>query len=166
MSLETPKQGHQGGRRVFWERRRFFKLYPIVSNDVQHIFPGEAKIFLGGASPPPWLRASAQGSVFCKWAEIHYSRWRRSSTLGWYSRVTKVGTKGLIHGYVKQTQFCVSFTAPWWRNGSFQKTQSLQFLNRSLFRFSPMVINLGWRLKKCCQRNKRQRWDICEEFSG
>jgi len=92
--------------------------------------------------------------------------WRRSSTLGWYSRVTKVGTKGLIHGCVKQTQFCVNFIAPWTRNGSFQRTQSFQFLNRSSFRSSPVVINLGWRLKIFCQRNILQRWDICEEFSG
>ena len=28
-----------------------------------------------------------------------------------------------------------------------------------------MVMNLRWRLKKYCQKNKRQRWDICEEFS-
>jgi len=39
-------------------------------------------------------------------------RWRPSSTVGWYSRVTKVGTKGLIYGFVKQTQYCVSFIAP------------------------------------------------------
>jgi len=69
--------------------------------------------------------------------------WRRSSTLVWYTGVKKVGTKGLMHGYVKQTQFCVSFIAPWRRNGSFQRTQSFQFLNRSLFRSSPVFINLG-----------------------
>ena len=84
---------------------------------------------------------------------------------GWYSRVTEVGTNRLKHGLVKQTQFFVSFIAPWWRNGSFQRTQSFQFLNRSLFRSSPVVINLRWRLKEYCQKNKRQRWDICEEFS-
>jgi len=27
--------------------------------------------------------------------------------------VTEVGTKRLIHGLVKQTQFCVSFIVPW-----------------------------------------------------
>ena len=72
------------------------------------------------------------------------SRWRRSSTLGmgWYSRVTKVGTKGLIHGLVKQTQFCVSFIAPWWRNRGFQTKQTFQFFNLSLFRSSPVVMNL------------------------
>jgi len=53
-----------------------------------------------------------QGSVFCEWAKLHCSRWRRSSTLGWYALVTEVGTKALIHGLVKQTQFCVSFIAP------------------------------------------------------
>ena len=45
--------------------------------------------------------ADAQGSVFCEYAAIQCSRWRRSSTLGWYQRVMKVGTKGLIHGLVK-----------------------------------------------------------------
>jgi len=69
-----------------------------------------------------------QGSVFCKWAKKHCSRWRRSSTLEWYSRVTDVGTNRLIHGLVKQTQFCVSFIAPWLRNGRFQRTQSFHFL--------------------------------------
>jgi len=38
--LRTP-----GGRRVFWEWPKFFKLCPILSNYVQHIFPGGAKIF-------------------------------------------------------------------------------------------------------------------------
>ena len=85
--------------------------------------------------------------------------------LWWYLRVTEVGTKGLKHGYVKQTQFCVSFIASWWRNGSFQRTQSFQFSNRSLLRSSPMAMNLRWRLQKYCQRNERQRYDICEEFS-
>ena len=30
---------------------------------------------------------------------------------------------------------------------------------------SPVVINLRWRLKEYCQKNKRQRWDVCEGFS-
>jgi len=85
--------------------------------------------------------------------------------LGWYSRVTKVGTKRLIHGLVKQTQFCVSFIALWWRNWSFQTPQSCQFSNRSLLRSSPVVMNLRWRLAEYCQKNNLQRRDICEEFS-
>ena len=44
--------GHQWGRRVFWEWHNFFKLCPVLSNYVQHIFPGRAKIFLGGLRPP------------------------------------------------------------------------------------------------------------------
>ena len=88
----------------------------------------------------------AQGCVSCKWAQMHCSWWRSSSTLGWYSKVTNVGTKGLIHGLVKQTQFCESFIAPWWRNRGFQTTQTFQFLNRSLFRSSSMIMNLRWRI--------------------
>jgi len=90
-----------------------------------------------------------------------------SSSSGWYLRVTKVGTKGLIRWLVKQTQFCVSFIAPWWRNRSFQRKQSFQFLNRSLSRSSPVVTTLRVTTERIqyCQKNKRQRWDICEEFS-
>ena len=106
-----------------------------------------------------------QGSVFCKWAEKRCSRWRHSSTLGWCPRVTEIGTKIIIHGLVKQTQFYVSFITPWFRNGTFQRPQSFQFSNRSLFRSSPVVKDLKWRLKEYCQKNKRQRWDICEKFS-
>ena len=29
----------------------------------------------------------------------------------------------------------------------------------------PVVMNLRWKLKEYCQKNKRQRWDICEELS-
>ena len=92
-----------------------------------------------------------QGSVFCKCVEIHCRLWRRSSALA-----TEIGTKRLIHGLVKQTQFCV---------GSFQRPQSFQILNRSLFRSLPVVMNLRWRLKEYCEKNKRLRWDIFEEFS-
>jgi len=112
-----------------------------------------------------YFSEDAQGSVSCKWAEIHYSRCRRSSILGWYLGVTKVGTKGLIRGLVKQTQFCVSVIAPWWQNGSYRRKQSFQFLNRSLLPSSPVVMNLRRRLKEYCQKSKWQIWDICEEFS-
>jgi len=40
------------GRRAFWEGHKFFKLCPIFSNYVQHIFPGGANKIFGGASPP------------------------------------------------------------------------------------------------------------------
>jgi len=43
--------GHQKGRRSLWEGRKFFELCPIVSNSMQHIFPGGAKNFLGGLRP-------------------------------------------------------------------------------------------------------------------
>jgi len=39
--------GHQGGRRVFWEESRIFKLCPIILNFVQHIFQGSQKFFSG-----------------------------------------------------------------------------------------------------------------------
>jgi len=44
--------GHQERRRVFGEGTKFFELCPIFSNYIQHIFPGGAKNFVGGASPP------------------------------------------------------------------------------------------------------------------
>jgi len=44
---------------------------------------------------------------------------------------------------VKQTQFCVSFIALWWQNGCFQIQQTCQYLNRSSFRPSLMVMYLG-----------------------
>jgi len=44
---------------------------------------------------------------------------------------------------VMLTQFYVSFIALWSQNRSFQSPRSCQFLNRSLFWSSPMLINLG-----------------------
>jgi len=107
----------------------------------------------------------AQGGVCFKWAEIYCRRWRPSSTLGWYSWVREVGTERLIHRLGKQMQFCMSFIAPWLRNGSFQRGQSFQSLNRSLFASLPVAMNLRWRLKEYCQKNRQQRGVICEEFS-
>ena len=46
-------------------------------------------------------------------------------------------------------------------NGSFQTTQSCQILNQSLFRTSPIVMNLWQWLKECFL--KRKRWNFCEE---
>jgi len=52
VSRPVTSLGHQEGRRVFWEGPKFFELCPVILNDVQYVFPREAKIFLGGASPP------------------------------------------------------------------------------------------------------------------
>jgi len=48
--------GTMGWAKSFPRRDKFFKLCPIVSKYVQHIFPGEAKIFLGEVSSL-WLQA-------------------------------------------------------------------------------------------------------------
>jgi len=74
----------------------------------------------------------------------------------------KLGTPRKL---LKQTRFCVSFIAPWWRNRSFRRTQSFRLLNRSFFQSSPVFMNLRWWLKEYCQKNKQQRYDICLEFS-
>ena len=58
---------------------------------------------------------------------------------------------------------CVSFIAPWRQNWCFQSPQSFQLFNRSLFRSSPVVMNLRWRLKEYWHKNRRQRWNVCEE---
>jgi len=62
--------------------------------------------------------------------------------LGWYLRVMEREARRLIHGLLKQTQFCVRFITVWSQSGSFQTPQSRQFLNRSLFRSLPRVMNL------------------------
>jgi len=66
---------------------------------------------------------------------------------------------------VKPTQFCVRFIALWSQSVSFQAPKSCHFLNRSLFRCSPMVMSLGQWLKQCYFKCKRQRWHFCEELT-
>jgi len=48
----------------------------------------------------------------------------------------------LMHGLLKITQFFMNFIALWSQNKS-PAPQSRQFLNRSLFRSLPMILNLG-----------------------
>ena len=72
--------------------------------------------------------------------------------------MTKVETKGLIHWLVKQTQFCVSFIAPWWRNGSFLRTQIFQLLNRSFFRSLQWSWILGNDWKNTVKRTNGRYW--------
>ena len=63
------------------------------------------------------------------------------SPLRCYSRVTEIGTKGL---YSDSESKRSSTWALLLRdeNGSFQRSQIFQFLNRSFFRSSPVVMNL------------------------
>ena len=58
-----------------------------------------------------YVSLKTQGTVCGKWAAMHCSRWRSTSTYGWYLRVVKGGARRLIHGLVKLTLFCVSFFA-------------------------------------------------------
>ena len=60
----------------------------------------------------------------------------------------------------------VSSIALWSQNGSCQTPQSCQFSNRSLFRSSPIVMNLEQWLKEGDLTCKRHRWDFCEEFAA
>jgi len=69
----------------------------------------------------------------------------------WLRNWTEVGTWRLIHELLKQTQFCVSFITLWSENGSFQTTQSSQFLNlmftvnfRGISRLGSTFIFLRW----------------------
>jgi len=78
---------------------------------------------------------------------MYPSGWRRSSTLGRYSRVTEGGTGRLI-------QFCVSFTDLWSQNGKLSNTEKQ---NRSLIQSSPMAMCLVQWLKECNIKYKRQR---------
>ena len=43
------------------------------------------------------------------------------------SRVRKVGTKGLIHGFVKRTQFCVSLFLRGNETGTFKERKAFSF---------------------------------------
>jgi len=58
---------------------------------------------------------------------VHCNRWRSSTTLRWYLRVTESGARRLMHGLVKPSQFCVSFIALWSWNGIFQTLQAVSF---------------------------------------
>jgi len=84
-----------------------------------------------------YVSLQTQGSVCGKWAAVHSSRRRRSSTLGWHLRVAEGGARRLKHGLVKQTQFCVSFIALWPQNGRLSNTARL-----SVFKsvFVPILI--------------------------
>jgi len=65
-----------------------------------------------------------------------------SNNLEWYSRETEGRTRILIHGFVNQTQLCVSLIILWSQTGSLQTTLIFLFSNRSLFRSSRTVVNL------------------------
>jgi len=51
--------------------------------------------------------------------------------------------KGLIHGLVKQRQFCMSLLLRGDDTGAFKESKAFgYFLHRSLFRSSPVAMNL------------------------
>jgi len=57
--------GHQEGQRIFREGPKFFELFLIFFNYVQHIFPGGAKKFLGGFVPPGYGSVSIYEWMTC-----------------------------------------------------------------------------------------------------
>jgi len=128
---------------------RQFGASCIFLHDLQHALDqfsaacDQAVMKTSTKTPSYCVSPETQGCARCKWAAIHCSRWRSSCTLGWCSRATQGRRTRLINGLAKQTQFCVSFNALLSQNRSFQTPQSCQFWNRSLFRSSPMVMNLG-----------------------
>ena len=100
-----------------------------------------------------YVSQDAQSSVYSKWAAVHCSRWNLSTSVPW----------GVIHELQKSEQrdwYSDSESkrsSSWalllrYENGSFQRSQIFQFLNRSFFRSSPVVMNL------------EQRWDFFEEI--
>ena len=77
---------HQEGRRFFWEGDKFFKLCPIVSKYVQHIFPG------GGYFCDSWLKAkqiATSATCLCRLSEGDMSElqaaWHHNCELGSYA---------------------------------------------------------------------------------
>jgi len=66
--------GHQEGRRVFWEGPKIFKLCPIVSNYIQHVFPGGRTFFLGCFAPPGYGPAESRRKsgqrIWVRWSDM------------------------------------------------------------------------------------------------
>ena len=58
--------GTPGGAKSFLGGAKFFELCPVVLNDVQHIFPGGSKIFLGGFWPLCPSPGYAPASIYCR----------------------------------------------------------------------------------------------------
>ena len=87
-----------------------------------------------------WKYTAADGGVQVHWGGIHV--WWKSEQRNW-------DTAGEANTVLREL-YC-SVVTKW------------EFLNRSLFQSSPVVMNLRWPLKEYCQQNKRPSWDICEE---
>jgi len=76
------------------------------------------------------------------------------------------GTRRLIHGLVKQTQFSVSFIALWWQNWSFRKPQSCQFSKPV---FVPILIcrsESQVMTEIVLPQVQAAEMDFCEEFTA
>jgi len=81
------------------------------------------------------------------------------STLRWYSWVTEIGTKRLIISDSESKRSSAWALLLRDENGSFQRSQSFQFLNRSLFRSSSVVMNLQARNQLGTPRGAKSLWD-------
>ena len=90
---------------------------------------------------------AADGDVKVSCCGIH--EWRKAEQGDWY---TEWQSK-------RSSAWALSL---WWQNGSFQATQSCQFLNRCSFRSYSVVKNLRQWLKGYYRKWKRQRWDFAK----
>jgi len=62
-------------------------------------------------NPVCYVSPETNGSVCCRLAEIHPSRWRSSSTLRRYPQVTEDRIRELVHALIKQIKFVRSVIA-------------------------------------------------------
>ena len=102
-------------------------------------------------------------NVHCKWVAMHWSRWRRSSTLGCYLRVTGGGGRRLIHGMLKLMQFCVSFFRSVVTKRELSNSPKLWVVKAAFV----LILTCGhesWVMtEKFYLKCKRRRWNFCEE---
>jgi len=80
--------------------------------------------------------------------------------LGWYLRVTEGGTRKWHTDWLSKRSSAWALLLCIKR----ELSNTCQFLNRSLFRSSPVVMNLGSWLKEYYPKCKRKRWDFCKEL--
>ena len=144
----------------------------LLKHLLHRVFSMHSIDFLLHTTEPEWKLApkrarfyvslETQGSVCYKWAAIDCNKWRRSSILDWYLRVTEGGAEvdtriGKANAILRELYRSAV------NRRELSNTAKLKVLNRSLFRSLPMVKNFGLWLKKYYLKCKRHKKDFCQE---
>ena len=121
-----------------------------------------AKLEWKAADKRPWYYVSpgTQVNASCHCVARNCKRSINSSTSRWHAPVMDSGSKKQIHGFLKETQYCVHFPSRGHRTGALNHRKAFRFCKSV---YDPILTychqSWVWRYRVCSDSPQKVCWD-------